>query len=154
MSTVRQNILKSVLTELLNISSLNGYNFTIAEVKKGFFDKSKITNFPAACIYFGTDLLQNAIEGYAFGESKLQLWLLVYLNSSVENQVDDSEKLIQDIYRFFNKDENINPLYVSRLQEVPHVQGYNIIDTYPYRTNTNISSVGFIIEIDYMNFTS
>jgi len=152
-NTVRQKILNNLTTELLLINTANGYNNTIAEVKKGYFPTTSINNFPTASVYFGPDIMQSQIEGYTYGDSDLDVVVLVYINSPEEEQVDAAEEMIEDLYRFFNRDESIPAAYTSTLEEITYVQNYKVVEANPYVAgNKNISSIGILIKINYFNF--
>jgi len=153
MSTLRQKILDNLTGELNYIKKENGYNFDIAEVKKGFFDGSAINNYPTICVHFYPDVNRNQIEGLHYGESDLQVAILTYLETNAENQTEEAEKLIEDLFKFFNRDESIAREFTSTLEEVECVQNYVIKETSPYLAGTNTTTtVGMLLEIDYINF--
>lgn len=151
--TVRQRIYDNLVTELKNIKVDNGYNFTIADVKKGFYDVTAITNYPTICVLFYPDVNQNQIEGLQYGESVLQVAIVAYLNSTVENQAEDTEKIIEDLYKFFNNDDSIATENRSSLKELDYIQNYVLRETSAYLAGTNnVTSIGMLLEINYFNF--
>lgn len=153
MSTLRQKILDNLTGELRNIKKENGYNFDIGEVKKGFFDGSAINNFPTICVHYYPDINRNQIEGLHYGESDLQVAILTYLETNAENQTEEAEKLIEDLFKFFNRDESTAKEFTSTLGELECVQNYVIKETSPYLAGTNtMTMVGMLLEIDYINF--
>lgn len=151
--TVRQKILNNLTTELLYINSANGYNNSIAEVRKGYFSKATVNNYPTAFVQFGSDDLQEQIEGYTYGQSDLDVLVLVYINSPEATQVDDSELMIEDLYRFFNRDDSIPQAFTSSLESLDYVQNYKTVQVAPYIAgNKNYTAVAVVLKINYFNF--
>jgi hypothetical protein len=153
METTRQKILNNVATELMNIQTSNGYNIDLKEVRKGMYGNASINNYPTAVIQFGVDLNENQIEGYHYGQSTIDLSILVYLNSSSKNLGTQIENVIADLYKFFNRDESISSEYVSTLADIEYVQDYVISETAPNLEGANNSTaVGILLKINYINF--
>lgn len=152
-NTVRQRILTNLTEELMFINTTNGYNNSLVEVRKGYFSKAVINNYPTAFVQFGTDSMQSQMEGYTYGDSDLDVVVLVYINSPEETQVDDAESMVEDLYRFFNRDESIPKQYTSSLEELEYVQQYKTVQVAPYIAgNKNYTAIGVVLKINYFNF--
>jgi hypothetical protein len=151
--TVRNKILDYVVAKLPNIKVENGYNFTMAKSKSGYFKSKAVTEYPCACSYFGADLQSQNIEGEFTGVNTIDLMVLVYMNTPIEDQAKNAELIIQDLLRFLKNDSSIDPLYSINLMDIKYVQDYTVVEITPYLTgDNNIMAIGVILKVEYINF--
>jgi len=149
--TIREQIINNLYNGLQNITEANGYDNTIADVRKGIVNTASINSFPILTIQIGSEVLQTQIEGNQEGINSLDCFVIGYTNS---NDITGSvESLLSDLKRFFYKDNNLSSSVVCSLLDIDYMQGYEIKEVNPYLAYTNnICSFGVLLKIEYVDF--
>lgn len=98
MST-RKTILDSIKTWLEAITTGNGYNITVAEVRRGIHFEGDLPNRPALC--FWND--KGPKEDLAGGQCRrtLHLWIWGYIDIQPDNY-DNLDNLVEDVEACLN----------------------------------------------------
>lgn len=149
--TVRENILNNLYNGLQNITSSNGYDNTVVEVRKGLVDSSTINSFPVLSVQLGSEVIQTQIEGNTEGLFSLDVFIIGFVNSN--DITTDVESMIRDIKRYLYKDVTISENYVCNLFDIDFIQGYEIKEINPYLAyKNNICSFGVLLKVEYIDF--
>lgn len=149
--TVREQIINNLYNGLQNITEANGYDNTIAEVRKGIVSSTSLNSFPVLAVQVGSEVLQTQIEGQQEGLYSIDCFIIGYCQT---NDITASvESLISDIKRYFYKDENLSSTIVCNLFDINYIQGYEVKEVNPYLAYTNsICSFGVLLKIEYIDF--
>lgn len=149
--TVRENILNNLYNGLQNITTSNGYDNTIVEVRKGLVDSSTINSFPVLSVQLGSEVIQTQIEGSTEGLFSLDVFIIGFVNSN--DITTDVESMIRDIKKYLYKDVTISDNYVCNLFDIDYIQGYEIKEVNPYLAyKNNICSFGVLLKVEYIDF--
>lgn len=149
--TVREQIINNLYNGLQNISEANGYDNTIAEVRKGIITSTSINSYPVLSVQVGSEVMQSQIEGQQEGIYSIDCYVIGYAQTS--DVTTTVESLISDIKRYFYKDNNISSTVVCGLLDIDYIQSYEIKEINPYLAYTNnIVSFGILLKIEYVDF--
>jgi len=156
--TIRQQIINHLKTDLLKISTANGYTRSIGKVTFGKLSLSDVNEFDAvqSCFSLGADVTDDSKN-----ESVLRVQLPVLIQVFIESKNDiDNENLITDEaevwlqnfdWFFYGGNTQIDIGNRSALKNIPGVSRYTIIVRDPmHSSHENRQSAAVLLRI-YIN---
>lgn len=97
----RNDILEGLKSCLENITTTNGFNFSVKGVSRKFIFFDQIASFPYILVLGGDEVLEDNLGGYTV--SKLSVRIMGYAKNSLDPEKEQC-KLIEDVLACLNND--------------------------------------------------
>lgn len=147
---IRQSLIETIENDLRKITTGNGYNNTVFDVKRiAIIDAEQVSVFPTVWFEFQNEQRNTVInedETYFYNTINLLIGGFVKTSNDISLTgvaVNEAEKLLQDIYDCVEKrkPQSFTIDHISYI-EPAHVKGI-----YPYITGEN-NVVGVVVEVE------
>lgn len=125
MST-RNSILEGLKSCLGNITTTNGFNFTVKGVVRKFLFYDQVSSFPYLMVLGGDEVLEDNLGGYTV--SKLSVRIMGYAKNSLDPEQEQCN-LIEDVLACLDNDtyntkkSNMRPVGIETDEGQLHVAG-------------------------------
>lgn len=152
MPSIAENILSTVLTDLVKITTGNAYRNTIKSAKKGAISFEQKYNLPACgCALANENLIERA-RGDTIGiyEADLLIECLFKADTGEGKLTDLGESIIDDIKKHFRQDSSVNQTSLSSLLNIQFIR--SVVVSKVFRAldyDENKGQCLFVLKLEY-----
>ncbi len=142
MATTSQNIKNTIISDLAKITTSNGYDITIEEVKDKATLITEVNNYPSAFVLLGTDKIGEELE-----ENEIRYLDIII---GVHCNIDDDDKIIGSLLKHFQQDTSIIDDYWTSLDTIDGIINLSVVEkNYNINWHNNKKTVGILLNVKY-----
>lgn len=140
--TIAENIKNTIISDLAKITTANGYDITIQEIKDKATLITEVTKYPSAFVLLGTDKIGEELE-----ENEIRYLDIII---GVHCNIEDDDKIIGSLLKHFQQDISILDNYWTSLDTIDGIINLSVVEkNYNINWHNNKKTVGILLTVKY-----